>query len=306
VSKIIKLFQIFFEYIFDICQFIYFNRYSPFVNKQKKLFYNLLINAHSIEKGLSLNKPRYLFGKEKIKYIINNLKLYNRQLSKIPIEMSLGALAHYVILNKKIKNDDFLDYIELFISNYNKKNLKINGGAVKIKNNNNGIFFRSSSRVFNSKKISNIYIQKLVELTKKAPSQCNRQSTKLHLYQNKKTINTLLSMQGGANSFKNKIGNLFIITSDLTAWGGPGERNQLYVDGSLLAMNLLISATYMKFDTCPLNLAKSNYDEYKIKKIGKIPNNEKLIMMIAIGFAVKNRFKAVSVKRDNSEVLKIH
>jgi len=220
--------------------------------------------------------------------------------------MSLGALAHYVILNKKIKNDDFLDYIELFISNYNKKNLKINGGAVKIKNNNNGIFFRSSSRVFNSKKISNIYIQKLVELTKKAPSQCNRQSTKLHLYQNKKIINTLLSIQGGANSFKNKIGNLFIITSDLTAWGGPGERNQLYVDGSLLAMNLLISATYMKFDTCPLNLAKSNYDEYKIKKIGKIPNNEKLIMMIAIGFAVKNRFKAVSVKRDNSEVLKIH
>lgn len=63
--KFFKIIQIFFEYLIDISLLLIFNRYSFLVSKKKKLNYNILINAHSIEKGLSLEKPKYLFGKKK-------------------------------------------------------------------------------------------------------------------------------------------------------------------------------------------------------------------------------------------------
>ena len=64
--KFFKIIQILYEYLIDILLLLIFNRYSFLANKRNRLNYNILINAHSIEKGLSLEKPKHLFGKKKI------------------------------------------------------------------------------------------------------------------------------------------------------------------------------------------------------------------------------------------------
>ena len=40
----------------------------------------------------------------------------------------------------------------------------------------------------------------------------------------------LLDLQGGARGFAETVPTLFVITSEITAWGGPQQRNQPYVD----------------------------------------------------------------------------
>lgn len=301
--KFFKIIQIFFEYLIDISLLLIFNRYSFLVSKKKKLNYNILINAHSIEKGLSLEKPKYLFGKKKIKYLIKNLDTNKNIFSTSTLEMAFGALNEYFELNKK-----FNDPIVIKLKNFLDKNflIKKKGGTV-ISYFNKNFFKRKSSRVFQNKIVNKKKIEKIISLAKNTPSQCNRQSTKIHIYQNTKLIRKILSIQGGANSFANQIKNIFIVTSDINAWGGPGERNQLYIDGSLFAMNLINSCNYNGLISCPLNLGISNFKEFKIKRLGKIPINERLIMIIAFGYSKTKKLKsAYSLRKKNYELIKLN
>jgi len=297
--KFFKIIQIFFEYIIDISLLLIFNRYSLLVSKQKRLNYNILINAHSIEKGLSLKKPKYLFGKKKIDYLIKNLDTNKKFCSTSTLEMAYGALNEYLELNKK-----FNDPIILKLKNFlNKKSLVKKKGGTIISNFNKNFFKRRSSRIYQNKIVNKKKIEKIINFAKKAPSQCNRQSSKVHIFQNTKLIKKILAIQGGANSFTDQIKNIFIVTSDINAWGGPGERNQLYIDGSLFAMNLLNSCNYNGIISCPLNLGISNFKEFKIKKLGNIPLNERLIMIISFGYSEKKKLKsAYSLRKKNYEL----
>jgi len=301
--KFFKIIQILYEYLIDILLLLIFNRYSFLANKRNRLNYNILINAHSIEKGLSLEKPKHLFGKKKIKYLIKNLSLNKNICSTSVLEMACGALNEYYELNKK-----FNDPIILKLKNFLKSNILIKkkGGTIITKFNKN-YFKRKSSRIYRNKIISKNKIEKIINLSKYAPSQCNRQSSKVHVFQNTKLIRQILKIQGGANSFTNQIKNIFIVTSDINAWGGPGERNQLYIDGSLFAMNLLNSCNYFGLLSCPLNLDISNFKEFKIKKLSKIPLNERLIMIIAFGYSKNMNLKnAYSLRKKNHELLNFH
>ena len=91
------------------------------------------------------------------------------------------------------------------------------------------------------------------------------------------------------------------------AWGGPQQRNQLYVDGGLFSMNLMLAAHGLGLASCPLNLAVTNDVERRIKQAGGIPANERVIMMIAVGVPVtEGRKAAKSPRRALSEILTVH
>lgn len=150
-------------------------------------------------------------------------------------------------------------------------------------------------------------INAAVEQAQSAPSQCNRQATKAHFFQSPDQIAALLRLQGGSAGFSDTVGNLFVITSDVLAWGGPQQRNQLYVDGGLFSMTLMLAFHGLGLASCPLNLAVTNAVERRIKRTGGIPSNERIIMMIAVGKAVKaGRKAAKSPRRPLSEAFTAH
>lgn len=111
--------------------------------------------------------------------------------------MAFGALNEYFELNKK-----FNDPIVIKLKNFLDKNflIKKKGGTV-ISYFNKNFFKRKSSRVFQNKIVNKKKIEKIISLAKNTPSQCNRQSTKIHIYQNTKLIRKILSIQGGGKLF---------------------------------------------------------------------------------------------------------
>jgi nitroreductase len=104
------------------------------------------------------------------------------------------------------------------------------------------------------------------------------------------------------------VGNLFVVSCDLAAWGGAQQRNQLYVDGALFSMALIYALHAAGIATCPLNLAVRNTQEKRIKAAAGIPQDQRLIMMIAVGTPIGDGgFKAAaSPRRDTAEMLHIH
>ena len=154
------------------------------------------------------------------------------------------------------------------------------------------------------KKISKTDLDKLVLLAQKAaPSQCNRQSVRLHYYSDPNQIQSLLELQRGALSFSDEICNLFIVTSDQRSWFGSAQRNQSYVDGGIFR-----EFFYFHLTACnhALNLAVTHDIENQIRSTGKIPYNERLVMMVAVGYGEDKFLAAVSPRRNVSSTLITH
>lgn len=317
-DKLVKLFGFLSEYSQDLWCFIRHNGYSPFEEKNKRLFYKIIIEVHTIEKGLSLAQPKPLFGQSKIIQVMNLVNSYDVRYSPMPVEMTLGAFSAYINYHRDIKVDDpILQKIDEFIKLKNSQSKLIESGGVKFVNklpadigNFSIVDFllsRSSCRMFKPDILNTNLVESIIEIAQSAPSQCNRQSAKIHFYQSPEKIKALLALQGGSRGFADTVSNLFVVTADVAAWGGPGQRNQLYVDGSLFAMSVLLACHAKGVGTCPLNLAVGNAVERSIRAEGNIPSGERLIMMIAIGLPVEDGLRAAkSPRRNLSEILRLH
>ena len=316
LSKLLKVTGIFSEAMRDAVLFLRFNSYSPFADKSKRAFYKIIIEAHTIEKGLSLPNPKLLFGKDKIRFVMAALSRYDLQHSPIPAHMSLGALDAYVNFHAKAgTTDPLLDEIAGYLKGWEARLPKPWKGGTRDYSFNGQppnslqqlMASRSSIRTMRGTPLDPDRIYEAISLAQLAPSQCNRQSSRVHAYQDPARIRELLALQGGSRGFAESVGNLFVVSSEICAWGGPGQRNQAYVDGALFAMCLMFACRSMGWGACPLNLAINHKTESEIRRVGGIPAGERLIMMIAFGEPLAPDTKvAFSPRRPAAEIATLH
>jgi len=310
-----------FETLVDMLIYVSNCRLSLKTQKSKKDSYDLIFFAHTIEKGLSLPSPRPLFGQNNISRILYLLEKCNpRDITPVAIEMSLGTLDSYLDFHKqKFITDATLEKLSNSLDKIkNRFTGPTPGGTKKISHvfpkiqssrYSYGEFISSrySCRNFSSQKIHDETIIKIIEIAKYAPSQCNRQSVKIHFYNSANQINSLLSLQGGARGFMDTVPLLAVVTSDINAWVGKEERNQCYVDGGLFAMNFLLAAHSIGIAACPLNFSKTNLQERKFRRAAFIPSNQRIVMLIALGYQDKNsELAAYSSRRTFEDVVEIH
>jgi nitroreductase len=293
-----------------------YSYYSPGADKDTRLFYRIVIQAHSIEKGLSLQIPRALFGAATIQSTLQLMQRYNPAHSAFPLAMADGALRDYLSFNREIgANGAILDTLANYLDASSACGYAVTGGVKLVEpslgvRNDSAISFlqsRSSCRMFAAQVIEQPVVSEIIRLAQCAPSQCNRQASKVHVYQDRNTIRQLLSLQSGAGGFADGIDNLLIVTNEISAWGGPQQRNQMYVDGALFAMMLLLAIEAHGYSSVPLNLAVTNGTEAEIKSVAGIPTNERLIVMIAFGISEGVQRKAArSPRRSLQEIAAFH
>ncbi len=278
--------------LYDVRIFIS-NSFSQKNIKSKKSFEAFLTKQyHIIEKGLALPNPRKGFGIPKIEILIHKTELYINRFGEDRITQNIKeTLNIYIQRNHEIEeiNPIFFKKLNSFINGIPCSN---RGGVKKITKKEilkaidfdfeNFVKTRTSVRNFSAEEVMDREIFQAVENAKYTPSVCNRQSWKVHLYKERKLINQLLKIQNGSNGFSESINKLLVITTDTKKFTKL-ESNQVFVDGGLFSMTLLLSLHALKIGSCCLNTCLPYVDEKKIKKIGRIPNSERLIMMIGVG-----------------------
>lgn len=267
---------------------------------------------HIVEKGLALPNPRKGFGKPKIELLIEKTQQYIQQYGEDRISRNVKeTLQHYLERNDELKTNDFSYYTTIvnFINN------QINGtsGGVKLitlQDIENAVAIdfesflktRTSVRNYSDENVTCTEVEKAVELARFTPSVCNRQSWKVHYITNKDLKNKLLKLQGGSNGFTDSINQLLIISVDTRKFTQL-ESNQVFVDGGLFSMNLLLGLHAQKIASCCLNLCVPYTVENTIKTVANIPDPERLIMMIGIGKFKESFEVAISDRKLTSEIL---
>lgn len=318
IKNLLNVLLIIAEYFLDYLRQIRWSKASPLSPKVRSIYYDIILLAHTVEKGLSVPEPRPNFGQQKIRELISCLDRYGfKNVDLFPIEKSYGCLSEYMMFHQAIgvETGELGKIINVFLTNCEQHKIKKKGGTKSINNAllepspevQDFLLSRFSCRNFEDSIVKSSTLKKLADIVVRTPSQCNRQSAKLHYYSDPEIIDSLLRLQGGAEGFRANVRNLFVVSSDLTAWSGLKARSQAYVDGSLLAMQTLNACQSLGLGCCPLNLAVTNKKELDICAAGNISTGERLIMMIAFGYPKQVQLKVARSERvDISNVMVKH
>ena len=252
--------------------------------------YALYKAYHGIEKGLSLPEPRPGFGRSKIENIMRALQRDLRRFPDLAPEPALAALGAYSAFNARHGIADPTLDSWLQERGTGRTALPESGGVDEVDAADiraagaqaDRAFFwsRHSIRHFTGDPVSFSVIEKAVDMARKTPSVCNRQGPRVHAFVRAERA---LKWQPGNAGFGHVAGAALVVTSDLQAFSGPGERNQPFVDGGMFAMSLLYAFHALGLGSCPLAWAAEPDHDRQTREALSIPDNEVVIMMIAVG-----------------------
>lgn len=308
------------NYLYD------YNRFVKWSASEQKYASRLQAQAliikeyHRIEKALALPDPRVPFGLTLVKELINIIQEYiNKYEIDKSILISINVLEEYFVFHKERNFCDealykeFLD-IKKKIDNQTFKDVA--GGTLHISKgeiHKNSLldlsgFFESrySIRNFSGEEVDVETIKKAVNMARKTPSVCNRQSCRVHLYSDKKKILDLLQYQNGNSGFREHINKLLIITSDLQSFLNIGERYQCWIDGGMFSMSLVYALHSLGVGTCCLNWSVEYDMDLNVRQKAEINPSESIIMFIAIGHLPQNLKVAISNRKNLDHYLSCH
>lgn len=289
-----------------------FYKYSFFKGFNSRENYEAWLTKqyHIVEKGLAMPNPRKNFGVEQIRMLlIVSEKYMDSHGQSDLLETIASTLRSYLFANENIEatNAGLYSLIERFLA---KVSANSKGGIklvspVSFPEFDEFVRSRSSVRSFNGVEVDNKLVVNAVNSARYAPSVCNRQGWVVHLYSDKTQISNLLALQDGNRGFGQTINKLLIISGDSRCFTHL-ESNQLFVDGGLFSMNLLLALHSLGIGSCCLNLCFPYTREKQMKSLGEIGDYERLIMMIGIGHYDNQTRVAISNKKDSYQILRLH
>lgn len=308
------------NYFHDFCMY---HRHSATINpyKTKSMYQaHIIKNYHSLEKGLSVKNPRPGFGRAVVMELIEELNEYASCYGTDELfQVALNVLSAYYEYNTKnhLTDEELNSQLAFLRKRLGETKSRILGGGIlpitrkNIREAGNidfqkFVMLRYSIRNFAPSEVEIGLIEKAVRIAQKTPSVCNRQPWIVHVFRDEDKNNKLLDIQGGSRGFGNDASIVLIITCDLGAFMGVGERNEAYIDGGMFAMSLVYAIHSLGLGTCCLNLAVECEVENKIRILANIPKNEKLILMIAVGNIPEFLYVAQSHRKALEEVMVFH
>lgn len=300
---------------------LYRNHATAFSKKDlKNKEANLILNYHSLEKGMLFENMKRGFAKYRIQNlhkILRDIEV-SENISKSQIKVGYQIMCKYYELHRD-KGFDISDfyteeqynryrqnlgdfYSEDFsgIYNWQKEDFYEN---VKKKGFLDFARSRQSIRNFTGNKIPHTRIKATIEIANTAPSVCNRQASNVYLVEDKNKIDGILKVQGGFEGYSENVTQLLIVTNDRRYYYTVGERNQFYIDGGIYLLNLLYALHFMEIANCPANWGKTKKDEEMLMPFIDIPESEKIICMIPIGEAMEVFNTTLSKRRSVEETL---
>jgi len=311
------------RYLRTLKCFIYdtnlYYKYSVNISEldKSKALSHIIMKTHVIEKGLTMPKMKIGFGQKRIIDLIDILDAFITQYGSnyTRVNYSIGVLEEYLSVHSNQKEN----LSALLISKIEKLVEKIGEveTIIQSKFQKEDYFYeckdfinfansRRSIRNFTGEKVDSTQVINAINMCRNTPSACNRQSVKIHMYENYSSVQAILNIQGGNRGFGHLVSCVVVITYDMSVYFEGIERNAGLVDGGLYSMNLLYFLHYQKLGACILNTSNDKSKDQSMRKATSIPNNEAFVSMIAIGEAQSEFYVALSKRDPLSAVLKVH
>ncbi|NTV70815.1 MAG: nitroreductase family protein [Azonexaceae bacterium] len=268
---------------------------------------------HRVEKGLSLADPRPGFGKDAVQTVLDGVEQYVQRFGQNhTTHRALNTLKEYVRFNSA--NNADVAWVEARLQRLGNSIGSENAGGTRrvtrdeiaaAANIDLKDFFNSrySIRQFTSQAVDDDLLTQAVQMAKKTPSVCNRESGCVFVVSDQEQKARLLSLQNGNRGFGDQADRVLVITSRLDAFLTVGERYQCWIDGGLFAMSLIYALHSLGLGSCCLNWSVEPEADQAMKQLPGIPKGHAIIMLLAVGHIPAELLVAQSPRRPLNEVL---
>ena len=162
---------------------------------------------------------------------------------------------------------------------------------------------RRSVRDFLSEPVPRDLIEAAAASAQLAPSACNRQPCRLLVVSDPDRKAPLLALQNGNRGFGQLIPHVAVCTADESCFFDASERHEPYIDGGLFAMSFILALRDLGVSSCCLNWCVSPANDRSAHRLLEIPCSQRIVMLIAFGFAPEKCMVPRSPRRAVDEVL---
>jgi len=159
---------------------------------------------------------------------------------------------------------------------------------------------RRSVRWYKQQPVPSDLIQQAINAAALAPSACNRQPYRFVVAEDPDRATEIAECAGGTAGFANQIPAIIVVVGDLSAYPKERDRHLIYIDASLAAMQLMLAAETLGLSTCPINWPDVDRSERKLQGILGLPEYDRVVMLIAIGYGDPASGIPYSQKKQNS------
>ncbi|MDO3720307.1 nitroreductase family protein [Marinobacter sp. chi1] len=281
-------------------------------------------NIHRLEKGLIMRPRREVFAEGFITETVECYRnaLQSKHLSESEKKWATDVLDEYFVV---VGSSEEIDKARSLYSNIRNNASVIANVCGLIPANGNhfkpysykslpernvdfdelaNLFIRRRSvRWYQDKHVPLELVQKAANLASLAPSACNRQPYKFAFCNDKQKAVAIAKCAGGTTGFAGNLPAIIAIVGDLSAYPFERDRHLIYIDGSLAAMQLMLALETLGLSSCSINWPEVDSSERKLRKIISLKDYERVVMLLAVGYADEQGGIPYSQKKTNHLIL---
>lgn len=163
---------------------------------------------------------------------------------------------------------------------------------------------RRSVRWYLPKPVPAALIEQAVAAASLAPSACNRQPYQFIVLNDANKAAAAAKCAMGTVGFAENIPCLLVVTGDLAAYPAERDRHIIYIDAALASMQLMLALETLGLSSCPINWPDIEAREQALSNMLNLPYQQRVIMLLAVGYADPEGGIAYSQKKPNELLIR--
>lgn len=270
---------------------VLYNLSFPWKSKDK-LSAQIMLLMHALEKGMSFTDSAREFGKDKA---VSLARLIDKYLDKYKIDdtcvVAINVLHEYLKNINSTKDSKSRELINKVLAKHSEV---VKDGFAGTKTVCEPPVFdkisieqffstRSSVRNYSDVPVSDEEIKSALHIASYTPSACNRQTSRVHVFRDRDKMKEIIDNQLGNQNWCDNATILFLVTVNISYFGGVYERHQGLIDGGLYSMNFVHGLHLNHVASCFKMFVRGVKIEREFRKITRIPENEIPIVLILAG-----------------------
>lgn len=291
-------------------------RYEELIKSAHNSSYLLRRNTHRLEKGLLMKPRREVFATEYISETVDsyrNTLLANEKNAVVEDELQWAydviqeyftivgshpdvdrAKEKFLSLKHLCDRQQYIPY---------KRNIDL-PSPVNYEQFQELSHRRRSVRWYLPKPVPRELLDKAISVASLAPSACNRQPFKFRIFDEPELVQQVSQLPMGTKGFSHNFPAIIAVVGQLSAYFNERDRHLIYIDGSLASMSFMYALETLGLSSCPINWPDIETREQKMSSLLGLDPEERVIMLISVGYPDPEGMVAYSQKKSLNQIRK--
>lgn len=270
-------------------------------------------NVHRLEKGILMRPRRAVFA---LDYLVETVEFYERAVAQV----AAGALsdegemawAHNVLANYFGIVDRSNPLVAVAAARFEATHARFTPAAddkvpyARVRGARSTASYedllelaqqRRSVRWFEQRPVPRELLDKALLVGRQSPSACNRLPYEFRIFDDPEMVRKVAAIPFGAAGYGHQIPTLAVVVGRLNHYFSPRDRHIIYVDSALACMPFMLALETLGLASSVINWPDFEPLERKMQATLDLDVDERVIMLIAIGYPDPDGLVAYSEKK---------